>query len=112
MNIPHNNNNQNCYFLNNDSFKNNSLRGTNNVVSKMLVTLDAIADAIVWVSEAREIQWFNQAFTQLVIKSEPDILGEKLIDILPLAIDGQFIKSEAYPDVKIQEGKYETKEYQ
>lgn len=112
MNIPHNDNNQDCCFLSNDSSKNTALRSTNNLVSKMLVTLDAIAEAVLWVNQAREIQWFNHAFEQLVARSEQDILGVKLIDILPLSIDGQSVNLEAYPDVKIQLGEYQTREYQ
>ena len=112
MNSSHNSNpNPDCCLGNNLS-KNNALMSMNNVVSKMLVTLEAISEAVVWVNEDREIQWFNCAFRQLVAKSDRDIFKAKLIEILPLSIDRQPVDIEAYPDVRIQQEKYETREYE
>ncbi|MGK7935926.1 MAG: GAF domain-containing sensor histidine kinase [Xenococcaceae cyanobacterium] len=112
MNSSHNSNQNPDCFLGNNFSKNNTLMSMNNVVSKMLVTLEAIAEAVVWVNEDREIQWFNCAFRKLVAKSERDIFQAKLIEILPLSIDKQPVDIEAYPDVRIQQEKYETREYE
>ncbi|MDJ0690306.1 MAG: PAS domain S-box protein [Xenococcaceae cyanobacterium MO_188.B32] len=84
----------------------------NNVVSKMLITLEAIAEAVVWVNQERKIQWCNRAFRQLVEKSNEEILGVKFTNILPLSIDGRTISLKSYPDVKIQQGQYQTREYE
>ncbi len=112
MNSSHNSNQNPDCFLGNNFSKNNTLMSMNNVVSKMLVTLEAIPEAVVWVNEDGEIQWFNCAFRQLVAKSDRDIFKAKLIEILPLSIDKQPVDTEAYPDVRIQQEKYETREYE
>ena len=78
----------------------------------MRVTLEAIAEAVVWVDEGQQIQWFNNAFRQLIAKSDEEILAAKFREILPLSIDKQPLNRETYPDRRIQQGEYETREYE
>ena len=112
MNSSHNSNPNDDSFLSNKCSENIALRKMNDVIGKMLITLEAIAEAVVWVDREREIQWCNLAFRQLVAKSNQDILGVKFTEILPLSIDGQPINPEAYPNVKIQQGEYQTRKYE
>ncbi|MEH2304230.1 PAS domain S-box protein [Nostoc sp.] len=77
-------------------------------LTKMEVTLRAIADAVVWVGEDRRIQWCNSHFESLVNQPHGNICGANLTDLLPLAQAGQA----AYPDVQILNGEYETANYQ
>ncbi|MCC5632210.1 PAS domain S-box protein [Nostoc sphaeroides CHAB 2801] len=77
-------------------------------LTKMKVTLGAIADAVIWVGEDRRIQWCNPSFERLVNQPYNSVCGAKLTDLLPLAQAGQ----PAYPDVRILNGEYETANYQ
>ncbi|WP_375505987.1 PAS domain S-box protein, partial [uncultured Nostoc sp.] len=77
-------------------------------LTKMEVTLGAIADAVIWVGENRRIQWCNPSFERLVNQPYNSVCGAKLTDLLPLAQAGQ----PAYPDVQILNGEYETANYQ
>ncbi|WP_152591263.1 PAS domain S-box protein [Nostoc sphaeroides] len=77
-------------------------------LTKMKVTLGAIADAVIWVGEDRRIQWCNPSFEGLVNQPYDSVCGAKLTDLLPLAQAGQ----PAYPDVRILNGEYETANYQ
>ncbi|WP_341529433.1 PAS domain S-box protein [Nostoc sp. UHCC 0302] len=81
-------------------------------VAKMEVTLDAIADGVVWVGEDRCIQWCNSHFESLVNQPHGTVCGLKLADLLPLTQAGQPIALQAYPDVQIHNGGYETTNYQ
>jgi PAS domain S-box-containing protein len=81
-------------------------------LTKMEVTLGAIADAVVWVGEDRHIQWCNPSFERLVNQPHNTVCGAKLTDLLPLAQAGQPVGLPAYPDVRILNGEYETANYQ
>ncbi|MEH2139052.1 PAS domain S-box protein [Nostoc sp.] len=81
-------------------------------LAKMEVTLDAIADGVVWVGEDRRIQWCNSAFESLVNQLQGTVCGLKLTDLLPLTQAGQAVSSETYPDVRIHNGEYKTTNYQ
>ena len=112
MDSSHNSTQNDNRFLGNKFSQNTALRSMNDVVSKMLVTIEALAEAVVWVDRERKIQWCNRAFRQLVAKSDEEILGVKFMKILPLSIDGQPISLKSYPDVKIQQGEHNTREYE
>ncbi|MCC5643619.1 PAS domain S-box protein [Nostoc sp. CHAB 5824] len=81
-------------------------------LTKMEVTLGAIADAVVWVGEDRCIQWCNSHFESLVNQPHANVCGTKLTDLLPLAQAGQPVALPCYPDVQILNGKYKTANYQ
>ncbi|MDZ8107640.1 MAG: PAS domain S-box protein [Nostoc sp. DedQUE12a] len=81
-------------------------------LNKMELTLDAIADAVVWVGEDQRIQWCNSSFELLVNQAHGTVCGLRLIDLLPLEQAGQLVALSAYPDIKILNGEYETTNYQ
>jgi len=81
-------------------------------LNKMEVTLDAIADAVVWVGEDQRIQWCNSSFEFLVNQAHASACGLRLIDLLPLEQAGQLVALSAYPDIRILNGEYQTTNYQ
>ncbi|MFN6570183.1 PAS domain S-box protein [Dendronalium sp. ChiSLP03b] len=81
-------------------------------LTRMQVTLDAIADAVVWVGEDGCIHWWNSNFATLVNQPHSSIFGSQLNELLPLALAGQPIALSAYPDVKIHNGEYQTTNYE
>ncbi|WGV23377.1 PAS domain S-box protein [Halotia branconii] len=81
-------------------------------LTKMEVTLGAIADAVVWVGKDRYIQWCNPSFEHLVNQPHNTVCGAKLPDLLPLTQAGQPVALVAYPDVQIHSGQYQTTEYE
>ncbi|MDZ8055411.1 MAG: PAS domain S-box protein [Aulosira sp. ZfuVER01] len=81
-------------------------------LTKMEVTLGAIADAVVWVGEDRRVQWCNSSFECLVNRPKSAIAGWQLSELLPLLKLGKPVALNSYPDVLIQNGKYETTEYE
>jgi two-component system sensor histidine kinase/response regulator len=82
------------------------------ILGKMQVTLGAIADAVVWVAADQHIQWCNTAFAKLLNLDERQIIGSRFSDMITLQQAEQPIATEAYPNVKIHAGEYETTNYQ
>lgn len=66
-------------------------------LGKMETALGAISNGIVWTDEAGNIQWCNTAFDRLVGHRHLDVLGAKLIDLLPLQQDEERLSPEAHP---------------
>ncbi|MBD2165174.1 PAS domain S-box protein [Calothrix membranacea FACHB-236] len=81
-------------------------------LTKMEVTLNAIADAVVWVGKDQCIQWCNSQFQSLVNQFDGAVCGLQLIDLLPLAQAGRAVAAQFYPDVRILNGEYATTIYQ
>ncbi|OUL34037.1 PAS domain S-box protein [Nostoc sp. 106C] len=81
-------------------------------LTKMEVTLSAIADAVVWVGEDRRVQWCNSSFECLVNRPQSAIAGWQLSELLPLLQLGKPVALNYYPNVLIQNGEYETTEYE
>jgi diguanylate cyclase (GGDEF)-like protein/PAS domain S-box-containing protein len=51
--------------------------------------MDAIADALVVVTTAGNIKWYNTAFESLLGQSRVNLLGQNFSDVLPLYLRGQ-----------------------
>ena len=59
----------------------NELRAT---LGKMEVALDAVANAIVWTNDRGQVQWCNKLFESLVGRRRLMLLGNALLELLPL----------------------------
>jgi PAS domain S-box-containing protein len=66
-------------------------------LGRIELVLGAIDEAIVWTDEYGSIRWSNKTFDQLVNRSRFEILGARLLDLLPLAQDNQILTSAAHP---------------
>jgi signal transduction histidine kinase/PAS domain-containing protein len=82
------------------------------MLHKMQVTLDAIADAVVWIGTDACIQWCNSGFEVLVNQTRTDICGSQLHKLLPLMQLGKPVAVNAYPDMLMLRGEYETADYE
>ena len=105
------NQDNNCFSLNTSS-QNIALSSMNQVASNMKIILEAITESVVWVDELQQIQWLNSSFRNLIGKSNQELLGANLIEILPLLLNGQSVSLESYPSTKIQQKDYQTQEYE
>jgi two-component system, sensor histidine kinase and response regulator len=77
----------------------------------MQASLEAIADAVVWVNPDRQIDWCNAGFEQLMQRSRHTLIGSQLGDVLPLTRLGQPITPLDYPDEQLRQGGYSTCDY-
>lgn len=93
------------------SKKSKSVNRLQATVSKMEVALNAIANAVVFLGENHQVEWCNSAFTRL-IKASSSVIGSNFCELLPLNQGGKSLSSNAYPDLKTRNGKYETTVYQ
>ncbi|MBI3553315.1 MAG: PAS domain-containing protein [Elusimicrobia bacterium] len=66
-------------------------------LGKLEVALSAVNDAIVWTNASGRIQWCNIPFAALVGRRHLDVLGERVVDVLPLMERGRPLKSEEHP---------------
>ncbi|BAY08526.1 PAS domain S-box protein [Calothrix sp. NIES-2098] len=81
-------------------------------LTKMEVTLGAIADAVVWVGKDGCVQWCNSSFECLLNRPQSAIANWQLSEVLPLLQLGKPVALNSYPDVLIHNGEYETTEYE
>ncbi|NJR62281.1 MAG: PAS domain S-box protein [Cyanobacteria bacterium CRU_2_1] len=81
-------------------------------LSKMEMAMGAIADAVLWTDDQHRVQWCNAAFDRLVSQPHASILNSNLIELFPLRRTGQPLAADAYPDVQVRQGTYETTEYE
>lgn len=86
----------------------NQLRAT---LGKMEVALGAIVEAIAWTDNDCKVQWSNAAFDRLVGLNRFQILGARLIDLLPLEQQTQKIPSSAHPASLALQGHKGTERY-
>ncbi|HEY9620059.1 MAG TPA: PAS domain S-box protein [Crinalium sp.] len=87
----------------------NQLRTT---VSLMAASMEAIADAIVWVGSDHQVQWCNSVFERLVQQSRHQVVGSTLREWLVLMQAGQAIEPQVYPDEQVRQGQHSTTEYE
>ena len=66
-------------------------------LGKMEMALGAIDEAIAQTNDQGYIHWSNQAFDSLINRSHFDVLGTKLIDLLPLEQQGQQVLEALHP---------------
>jgi PAS domain S-box-containing protein len=66
-------------------------------LGKMEVALGAIDEAIVWTDEQGSIQWCNTSFNVLVGQTYLEILGARLVELLPIEHEGQSLLPEQHP---------------
>jgi len=66
-------------------------------LGKLEVALSAIVDPIVWIDMDGRVQWYNAPFRRLVERQDSEVMGAKLVELLPLAEDGKPLTSEAHP---------------
>jgi len=72
----------------------NELRAT---LGKMEVALGEVDSAIVWTNEQGKIQWCNKTFDTLINKRHILILGQNLVDLLPLFQSNVSVPLELHP---------------
>lgn len=72
----------------------NELRTT---LGKMEVALGEVDSAIVWTNEQGKIQWCNKTFDTLINKRHILILGQNLVDLLPLFQSNVSVPLEFHP---------------
>jgi signal transduction histidine kinase len=81
-------------------------------LGKMEVALGAIDNAIVWTGEDTVVQWCNTVFDRLLDRPHITIVGRQLIELLPLAQQGQEILPSAHPVVKALQNQLKATEYE
>ena len=79
---------------NNSEVMLDELRST---LGKLEIALSSVIDALVWVSPKGEIQWSNKTFDSLVGKMHLEVLGAKLVEILPLKQNREFLIPANHP---------------
>ncbi|BAY25758.1 multi-sensor hybrid histidine kinase [Calothrix sp. NIES-2100] len=89
-----------------------SAKTTEQINQLQQVTLQAIADAVVWVGADQEVQWCNAAFANLLHRTDSEIIGSRFSNLIVLQQSGQLIALEAYPHVRLHTEKYETTNYE
>jgi PAS domain S-box-containing protein len=82
------------------------------LVNNLEAVLDTIAEAVVWTGEDLKIQTCNRRFEELVAKSQQNILGANLSDILPLFKNDRTLALDFYPHARLLQNNYETTEYE
>ncbi|WNZ27699.1 SpoIIE family protein phosphatase [Leptolyngbya sp. NK1-12] len=81
-------------------------------LGKMELALGSIDEAIVWTGEDATIQWCNTRFDQLVDKLHIAILGNSLLELLPLTCQGDPVTTANHPVVAVLQNAYKTTEYE
>src|SRR5213594_4018600 len=63
-----------------------ALRAT---MGKLEIALSSISDAMGWTGADGRVQWCNSALARLVGKTHLEVLGSRLVDLMPLKQNGQ-----------------------
>jgi len=77
-------------------------------LGKMEVALGAISEAITWIDADGKVQWSNTAFDRLVNRQGFEVLGAKLLELLPLQRQSQNLSSAAHPLSRVLQGQIHT----
>ncbi|HEY9882643.1 MAG TPA: PAS domain-containing protein, partial [Thermosynechococcaceae cyanobacterium] len=77
-------------------------------LSQLALALDRIEEAVVWTEAHGRIQWCNAAFERLVGATSA-LEGQPLIQVLPLAVDGERLSSALHPVSRCLATKQELK---
>jgi len=77
-------------------------------LGKMEVALGAISEAITWIDGDGKVQWSNTAFDRLVNRQGFEVLGAKLLELLPLQRQSQNLSSAAHPLSRVLQGQIHT----
>lgn len=81
-------------------------------LGKMELALGSIDEAIVWTGEDSGIQWCNATFDRLVNKMHIAILGNSLVDLLPLTYQEETLSRTEHPVLKVLKNSFSTTEYE
>ena len=88
------------------------LKELRSTLGKMELALGSIDEAIVWTGEDTGIQWCNATFDRFVGKLHITILGNSLLDLLPLKYEGKPVSEGEHPTLRVLRGEFETTEYE
>lgn len=66
-------------------------------LEKLETVLGSVRDALVWTDPAGKVQWCNPAFERLVQQSHEQVIGQDLIDCLPLIHRGKQLPAPLHP---------------
>lgn len=66
-------------------------------LGRVEIALSAVDDAIVWTDVTGAIQWCNSPFDRLIGRRHIEVLGARLMDVLPLEQDDYLLPAEAHP---------------
>ncbi|UBF29212.1 hypothetical protein K9N68_16070 [Kovacikia minuta CCNUW1] len=90
----------------------NLLKQLQSTLCRLEKALGAIADAVVWTDAEQRIERCNPAFSRLVNRFDPNVVGSCLRDVLPLQQAGNFLAITEYPDAKLRAHSYEPTLYE
>ena len=74
-----------------------TLEGLRTKLGQLEVALSAIVDALVWIDGEGRIQWCNAPFQRLVSHQGREVLGARLVELLPLEEEGRPLPLKAHP---------------
>lgn len=66
-------------------------------LGKMEVALASIPDGIAWIDPQGKVQWCNRSFAQLMGRPPVLLLGQDLVELMPLQLDGNRIDKSDHP---------------
>src|SRR5437867_3400190 len=73
------------------------IRALRATMGKLEIALSSISDALGWTGADGRVQWCNSALARLVGKTHLEVLGVRLIDLLPLEQEGQALGPAVHP---------------
>src|SRR5437867_7589158 len=65
------------------------IRALRATMGKLEIALSSISDALGWTGADGRIPWCNSALARLVGKTHLEVLGSRLVDLMPLKQNGQ-----------------------
>jgi len=80
---------------------NDQIRDLRSTLGKMEMAMGAVDEAILWVNSQGKIQWCNAAFDQLLEQRHRLILGQPVVDLLPLRHQGEIVPQSQHPFTQV-----------